>query len=42
MRDVHFRNAAMRCCHDGFARVLVERLELELELEVPEVLGWIA
>lgn len=43
MRDGHSRNVAGRCCHDGFARVLVERLELELELgwEVPEVLGWI-
>lgn len=44
MKDGHSRNVAGRCCHDGFARVLVERLELELELgwEVPKVLGWIA
>ena len=42
MRDGRSRNVVRRCCHDGFARVLVEWSELELELKVPEVLGWIA
>ena len=41
-RGDHSRNAARRCYHDGFARVLVERLEVELELKVPEVLELIA